>query len=331
MNSFNYPMYTMVCANGDKLKDSLYYSYDESGYVKLMSRCIPRSPGKSTLISYPPILDEHLVEHYFKLPPNSNYTDEVLILTPIRDAAHLMEKFGAILQKLTYPHHLIRVGFGEDGSVDNTLEVATNVAKDLKTKYDFKDAMVFQLPIKGKRFSRSRRHDDDIQIERRSHLAKVRNMLTERALKREQWILWIDIDVVEIRNDVIEQFIYSNKDVMVASVFFKKVPFRIFQKAVVYELFERNSFNETVQNGHAYRLYPHDFKSYGREVPIQFVGSCLLMVRADCIRKGLNFPESVITSPESLVKAIESEGLGMLARKMGFGVYTLPFLEAFHH
>jgi hypothetical protein len=98
-------------------------------------------------------------------------------------------------------------------------------------------------------------------------------------------------------------------------------------------MYDFNSYNETIVDGIPYRLHTHDFKAAGRAVPIQFVGACVLMLKSDCVRKGLNFPESASKSSRSLlqqVQSLESEGLAMLARQMGFGVYVLPFLESFH-
>lgn len=328
MNTLNRRIYQMNCADGKDINANLYYSYTDDA-LRLMSNCILGSPGKQTVVDYPPLLENRLNEPYLELPKDQTYTDRVLILSPIRDAEHLLNIFAKSLNTLTYPHHLIRVAFAEDGSKDNTYNKAVEVSEVLKTEYGFKDSHTYKLPIKGNTVSHYNRHEDSVQIARRSHMAKARNLLTKFALRDEEWVFWIDIDIIKFRPDIIQQFLYSNKDVMVASVFTER--FVLFSNALVYHLYERNSFNETVVDGKDYRLYPPDFKSFGREVPIQFVGSCMLMIRAESIRNGLIFPESVITSPGSLVRGIESEGLGMLARQMGYKVYALPFLEAVHY
>lgn len=117
---------------------------------------------------------------------------------------------------------------------------------------------------------------------------------------------------------------------MVASALAEYSPNRYFSNALAYRNYDLNSFNETVINGKAVRLYTHDFKALGREAPIQFVGACALMIKAECVRKGLHFPEKIIHSNGSKVQAIESEGHGLLARQMGFRVVVLPFVEVFH-
>lgn len=72
------------------------------------------------------------------------------------------------------------------------------------------------------------------------------------------------------------------------------------------------------------RLYLPDLRREGRVVPIDGVGGCTLLIRADLHRKGLVFPEELIDHH------IETEGLAKLAKQMNFGVYGMPFVEVIH-
>lgn len=322
-------LYEMTCKNGGALKDHLYFSFHE-GYIKQMANCIWNPPVGGYRKSYP-VLEESLTKPYLELPePKRAYTDTLLILTPLRDAAPFIEKFTDVINTLTYPHELIRISFAEEGSTDNSFNMALKAAEKLRNEYKFKDAVVHKLPFVGNKNPRWNRHNKKIQFERRSHLAKVRNALTKLAFRNDSWILWLDVDVVKLRPDTVQQFLFSNKDVMVASVYFQMNPFFVFRKALAYDLFERNTFNETLHDGQVHRIYTSDIISLGREVPIQFTGSCVMMIRGKCVQNGLHFPEEYIRIPGVVNPGLESEGLGLLANKMGFGVYALPFLEAFH-
>lgn len=72
------------------------------------------------------------------------------------------------------------------------------------------------------------------------------------------------------------------------------------------------------------KKYLPDLKKEGRKVPIDGVGGCTLLVRADCHRKGLIFP------PFIYQHHIETEGLAKLAKTMNFTVVGLPFVSVFH-
>jgi hypothetical protein len=45
--------------------------------------------------------------------------------------------------------------------------------------------------------------------------------------------------------------------------------------------------------GSTSRIYLPDLRAEGRVVPIDGVGGCTLLIRADCHRKGLDFPEKL--------------------------------------
>lgn len=315
-----------TCADGSKISEHLYVKTFNNRRV-LMADCVVAAPGKASTDAYTPFLEPDVQEPYLSLPENKEYTDGVVILTPLRDAEEYLQPFAEQLNSLSYPHHLMSVYFAEEGSSDDTYMKGQKIAQQLRAQYGFKNASIFKLPITGNNISRENRHDKSIQISRRSHIAKARNLLTNLALKDEKWILWIDADMIKLRPDIVQQFLFCDKDVMVASTLREIILFKGILSLANYDL---NSFNETVVDAIPYRLHTHDFKAAGRAVPIQFVGASVLMLKSNCVRKGLHFPESVIYSPNSLVRGIESEGLGMLARQMGFGVYVLPFLECFH-
>lgn len=129
----------------------------------------------------------------------------------IRGYITFLTTFAKQLSQLSYPHHLIRVCFAEEGSRDNTFSIAEDIAIDLQTKYGFAEATVYKPPISGNKFSLAERRNMTIEYQRRGHMAKARNCLTKLGLRNEKWIQWLDVDVQQFRPDLIEQFLQSNK------------------------------------------------------------------------------------------------------------------------
>ena len=57
-------------------------------------------------------------------------TETILILTPVKNAAKHLETYWAALEKLTYPKHLLSLGFLESDSSDGTFElIASKLGK----------------------------------------------------------------------------------------------------------------------------------------------------------------------------------------------------------
>ncbi|XP_045208330.2 uncharacterized protein LOC123560133 [Mercenaria mercenaria] len=331
--NFVYIFVMQRCANGDLMWRHISSEYTESKRIKeVILHCIPAVPEKQSPIGWiVPVLEPSLSEPYLQLPVNQTFKEHVVILSPLRDASKRIKHFSEQLSKINYPHQLVSIYFGEEGSTDDTLEVATQMATKLKQDYGFRNTKVFKLPIKGNSSNRKTRHFPSKQIERRSHLAKARNLLTKFALKDEEWVLWIDSDVGQFRPDIIQQFLFSNKDVMVASALVSKVDLGYFK---TYGVFDRNTRRLHTEDGgrSQYSTYVNDLKAEGREAKVDLVGACMLMIKADCLRKGLVFPEEPYMPNGVMVEfeGLESEGLAQLAKGMGFEVYGLPFLEIYH-
>ncbi len=70
-------------------------------------------------------------------------------------------------------------------------------------------------------------------------------------------------------------------------------------------------------------MYLSEFRQHPC-VEVDGVGGTMLLVRADLHREGLVFPAT------SYKGYIETEGLAVLARDMGYRCWALPNLEIFH-
>lgn len=260
----------------------------------------------------------------------------VLILTPIHNSEGDVENYVNLIRTLNYPKNRLSVVFGEDSSNDGTFTKAQTAVEILKS-IGLRRADVLHFNITGGLETNSwmKEHSYVNQFQRRSHLARARNLLLKSALGDEDFVLWMDSDLRSVPPDLIQQMIYVNKDVVTASCLFRENSGRL-------RIYDKNSWRETEESlqrqrklpqqqlvvegyGASLRVYlPHLRGEGKREVSIDGVGGCSLMIKAECHRKGLNFPEKLFQ------RHIETEGLAKMAKHMGYGVYGLSFLNVFH-
>jgi hypothetical protein len=111
------------------------------------------------------------------------------------------------------------------------------------------------------------------QPQRRAILARARNHLLFRALDDEDWVLWLDVDVVDYPTDILEHLIGLDLDIV--------HPHCVNDYGG--KSFDLNAWRD---NG---RLHMDDMRGCGR-VRLDSVGGTMLLVRAERHRDGLVFP-----------------------------------------
>src|SRR5262249_31139062 len=138
--------------------------------------------------------------------------DKVLILTPVKDGARCLDTYFAALARLTYPPAHVSLGFLEGDSRDNSYAALEVRLPALRQRYRraqlWKRDFGFRIPGGLPRWA------PVIQIPRRSVIAKSRNHLLSRALADEDWVLWLDVDVVEYPADIIERLLATGRDIV---------------------------------------------------------------------------------------------------------------------
>lgn len=286
------------------------------------------------------------------------YKDKVLILTPVKDAEAFLETYFRSLYQLTYPRDLISVGFLESDSVDNTyLELKKRLSemrKNFRSAGLWKKDFGFHIPLGTPRWA------GHIQMERRAMLAKSRNHLLFHALNDEDWVLWLDVDIIEYPSDIIERLLGVRKDIV--------QPNCVKQYGGI--SFDLNAWRDKG------KLNLHDLKEEGNLVRLHSVGGTMLLIKADIHRDGLIFPpflygkenplvrrnnffmeskraiirRAILNTLEGIRKGdmlhakrailhalkggcmgeIETEGLGMMAHDMGYECWGMPNLEIRH-
>jgi hypothetical protein len=240
----------------------------------------------------------------------------VLILTPVKDAAADLGGYCERLRQLTYPHGAISLGFLESDSGDESLQVLSRHLRPLRK--EFRRAGLWKKDFGYRVPTGIHRGVEPIQPQRRAILAKSRNHLLFHALDDEEWVLWLDVDVIEYPPDIIERLLATGKDLV--------------QPHCVLDYggptFDRNAWRD-----HG-RLHLEDLRSEGDLVELDALGGTMLLVRADLHRDGLVFPSFPYGLRNSRIRGdcgeLETEGLGMMAHDMGHRCWGMPNLEIRH-
>jgi len=150
--------------------------------------------------------------------------ERVLILTPLRDAASYLPQYFDLLSELTYPHHLIDLGFLVGDSTDDTLAIlSAELARIQSTSTlsePFNSVLIVEKDfgvVTGQ--SVEDRHGFAAQAPRRKIMARARNYLLSAALKPEHsWVYWRDSDIVDSPRKILEDFVAHDRDVIVPSM-----------------------------------------------------------------------------------------------------------------
>jgi glycosyltransferase involved in cell wall biosynthesis len=283
--------------------------------------------------------------------------DKILILTPVKNAEQFLDNYIKRAYSLTYPHELISLGFLESDSSDRTYSKLAERITELNANFRgaalWKRDFEFQIPLHIPRWTAY------LQRKRLEVLAKSRNYLLFRALDDEDWVLWLDADIVDYPRDIIQRLVAAGKDIV--------------QPNCVLE-YGGSSFDLNAWRDHG-KLHLHDLRLEGDLVRLDTVGGTMLLVRANLHREGLVFPSfpygkqnriirkrrfvgvrqvlgivpSVMKSADfakllkGLMKGdilrilqatsegeIETEGLAVMAHDMGYECWGMPNLEIKH-
>jgi len=258
---------------------------------------------------------------------------KVLILTPVKDASECLHSYFAGLRSLDYPPGLLSLGLLESDSTDDTFE-KFQAGLDTWAGH-FASARIWRKDFQFKLPPGVNRWEPRIQKNRRSVLAKSRNFLLFSALDAHDWVLWLDVDIIEYPPDLIQRLLATGKDIV--------------QPHCVKEFggptFDRNAWRDRG------RLHMEDMRKEGDLVELDTVGGTALLVRADIHREGLIFPtfflgrsiararrDNLCHSRFDFLRAwrgdyrgeIETEGLGIMAHEMGYRCHGMPNFEIRH-
>lgn len=245
----------------------------------------------------------------------------VLILTPIKSAARYIETYIEGIEKLTFPMSRLSIGLLEGDSEDNTWQILQRSRNRLDQrcqrvtllKRDFNFRMPHGIP----------RWTPIYQLARRATLARARNHLLFGALRDEDYVLWLDVDVVAFPCDMVETLIATGLNIV--------QPHCV--RIAGGPTFDLNGWS------HFGERHLDHYRGHGKPVRLDSVGGTVLFIKADIHRDGLVFPpfryglESPVARPRHPIWGrgeIETEGLAMMAADMGLQCWGLPDYEVIH-
>lgn len=305
----------------------------------------------------PQDLASEYIKHYDlnKLKSTSNALqnrENVLILTPM---SKFLPEYWQNLLNLNYPRQLIELGFilprNKDGEKTlKQLEEAVKLVqnpKNPKTQRFSKVHILRQDSHSLNSQDEKERHALRVQKFRRSQMAAARNSLVFTTIgPYTSWVLWLDADIVETPNTLIQDLTKHNKPVVSANCYQRY--FDEEKKKDSIRPYDYNNWvesedglklaaslpeDEIIVEGYAeiatYRpLMAHFYDPNGdihTEMELDGVGGACVLVKADVHRDGAMFP----TFP--FYHLIETEGFAKMTKRLGYQVVGLPNYLIYHY
>ena len=244
----------------------------------------------------------------------------LLVATPMKNGSPYIDRYFGLLRSLAIDPARLSLAILEGDSSDGCWDRLVGMRGDLEARYRRVTLIRHDF---GYRLPPGPRYQPSEQLRRRSVLAKARNRLLAGALADEDWVLWLDVDLVEYPPDLIDQLLDARQDIV--------VPHCILPNG---RTFDRNTFFlPTGQDGTPIgddpvedddrRRYLEDAEGVD-PVEVHSVGGTVLLVRADLHREGLVFPATPYRG------YLETEGLAAMARDLGYRCVGLPALRVVH-
>lgn len=240
----------------------------------------------------------------------------MLVLTPVKSASAHLEHYFRLLYGLTYPHRLLSLGMLEGDSQDDTYAALARALPLLRK--EFRRAGLWKRDFGYSLPPGVHRARPELQLERRTILAMSRNHLLFHALDDEDWVLWLDVDLVDYPPDLIERLLATSRDIV--------QPHCVLTPG-------GSTFDQNAWRDHG-RLHLDDLRAEGDLVPLDTVGGTVLLVRADVHRDGLVFPAFPYGHANPKIRVdtaeVETEGFGIMADDLGYRCWGMPHLEVIH-
>lgn len=128
----------------------------------------------------------------------------LLILSPIRNAQHLLPTYFKHLENLSHPKQNTSIGFLLSDEEDETGILVQHWCEEQASKGEYRSITLLRkdfglLSPKG-----NARHEDWIQAQRRSLMARARTLLLTSTINpTHDWVFWLDVDVMEMPSGII--------------------------------------------------------------------------------------------------------------------------------
>ena len=292
----------------------------------------------------PPVVHYHLNNVTTTADPIGNQ-ETVLILTPL---ARFYTEYWNNLLALSYPHHLIALGFiipktKEGNAATIALQAAIATTQTGPETKRFASIIImrqdFDPPLQSQ--DEAERHKKENQKARRAAMSRARNSLLFTTIgPSTSWVLWLDADIIETPPTLIQDLASHDKPVIVPNCLQR---FTNDQGKPDTRPYDYNSWQDSQQaQDMAANMAPDDIilegyndmatyrtlmamtadKSDNRDInaviALDGVGGTALLVKAEVHRDGAMFP------PFAFYHLMETEGFAKMARRLGWGCWGLP-------
>lgn len=241
----------------------------------------------------------------------------------MKNAAKHLDRYFENLATLDQDPADISMGFLVSDSSDDTLNILN--AKLAEQQHRYRSVTVVEKNFDYAIPEGLQRWSETVQPARRGVLAKSRNHLLFAALKDEDWVLWLDVDVWSYPSDVLSKMLATGKSILHPNCVIEKGG----------RSFDQNAWREAgalLMD----RMRDRDL------VRLDSVGGTMLLIRADIHRDGLTFPAYPygVRSPYARSHnevagtgggEYETEGLALMAKDMGHETWGMPKLEIVHY
>lgn len=271
---------------------------------------------------------------------------EVLILTPM---TKFLPEYWQNLNKLSYPHNLISLGFifPRTPEGDKALKQLEMAVKRVQSKpHKFKKITILRQDTDSMDSQLEKdRHALLAQKERRSMMALARNSLLFTAIApATTWVLWLDADIVETPQTLLEDMIAHDKPILSCNVYqryddngtpaIRPYDFNNWVESeeglrIASEMTEDEIIVEGYLEIATYRaLMAHFYnENESKDVLMELdgVGGGAVLVNADVHRDGAMFPSF------PFYHLIETEGFAKMAKRLGYEVFGMPHYLVYHY
>lgn len=262
------------------------------------------------------------------------------------------------LKKIQTEKHTYSLGFllSSNEEYDHAVKFIEDNALSRK---EISRIVLVQAPFLDNTFQvdDSSRQHEAIQGERRRLIARVRNFLISTALRTETYTLFIDADILRIKNakNFLSTFIDSKLDIIVPRIIkgenqdYDKNSWRGERtKPTTEQLTEMDAKHRTDYvprdvgaNMYHFDTYMRDtelLEKHGNDplytVPLDSVGGAILFAKSIIYKQGIVFPINYIIGATwdryEGYDGIETEGLCYLARPAGYSCWGMPNQVAYH-
>jgi glycosyltransferase involved in cell wall biosynthesis len=137
----------------------------------------------------------------------------VLILTPVRDGVPFLDRYVSLLERLDFDDSCLSLAWMEGDSVDGSFEALEQLQPRLARR--FRRVALHRHHLHpsgagGARLARSQGSDHSVR------LAEIRNRLLLASLDDEDWVLWLDLDLLDYPDDLLRQLLGASREIVTA-------------------------------------------------------------------------------------------------------------------